>query len=623
MGAQQAMTAQVLCVVVATASGFRAGLRAGPAAARLSPPVAAIASREAVDREDWQAAELLHETFGGATLFYYGSLRVPSLNANVFFKPVNEPAIGVAYNEDGDSVVGVAQLIRAELRPAIGVPNVGSRPVAYVQSVAVAESARRQGVARSLMDWCIKNAKERWRGEAATTEMWLAVAVENAPALALYEALGFTRRNVAMGNVLMSRSLCEDDDDCDDDMATAPSASSPTASTTARSSSIQACLQPAEETTEAAVMAPPPSDGVGWGVLASNVAVQSLYVGVAALGIGLLLFPFGGPSPLNLLGLAPPWAGDCAPWAGQQCASVMDDAARGGGASAAFALLRSVLEVGLGLGVAYAELLRLRVRVPGLPRHLPAPPGSETAASETAASEMAASETTASETAASETTVAPDSDAVLGASGTGEDRSGWLNYGPAQAEQMRPLYEISAGEPSLLVAACAIGAWQLVVAIAEELYYRGFVESAGVLAFSPLSSAGIGGVCIREAIPLLVSAALFGLVHTEFVQEPPPEGAEGRGGNGAANAPQEPETGAPLQPGQPVEESKAYWFRVTALYGVLYSLLYVVSGHRLLASTACHAGLNVGQALRDWEKMRATPDAELQRIFTPRQQDGP
>ena len=39
-----------------------------------------------------------------------------------------------------------------------------------------------------------------------------------------------------------------------------------------------------------------------------------------------------------------------------------------------------------------------------------------------------------------------------------DDASKALDYTPAQAEQMRPLYEIAAGEPSLPVAAAAIGA---------------------------------------------------------------------------------------------------------------------------------------------------------------------
>ena len=50
-------------------------------------------------------------------------------------------------------------------------------------------------------------------------------------------------------------------------------------------------------------------------------------------------------------------------------------------------------------------------------------------------------------------------------------------------------------------------------------------------------------------------------------------------------------------------------------YGVLYSLLYVGTGHRLLAPACCHAGLNVGLSLRDWKRMRATDASKLKRVF--------
>ena len=36
------------------------------------------------------------------------------------------------------------------------------------------------------------------------------------------------------------------------------------------------------------------SGGIGWGALLGNLGVQTLYVGVAALGVSLLLQPFGG-----------------------------------------------------------------------------------------------------------------------------------------------------------------------------------------------------------------------------------------------------------------------------------------------------------------------------------------
>ena len=172
-------------------------------------------------------------------------------------------------------------------------------------------------------------------------------------------------------------------------------------------------------------------------------------------------------------------------------------------------------------------------------------------------------------------------------------------------------------------AAGAILVWQLAIAAAEELYYRGFVQSAGVLAFSPLSALGVGGVGVREAVPLLVSAALFGLVHTEFVGDAPPSsgatntGSGDGGGCGDSSSDRHSRSVAAASGAvvSSVEDTKSYWFRVTAAYGALYSALYVATGHRLIAPVCAHAGLNVGLCLRDWARMRATPEAELRRIF--------
>ena len=82
-----------------------------------------------------------------------------------------------------------------------------------------------------------------------------------------------------------------------------------------------------------------------------------------------------------------------------------------------------------------------------------------------------------------------------------------------------------------------------------------------------LGSAGIASIAAagaREALPLLLSSALFGLVHAEFVNEPPP-----------GTAPSE---------FNGVGETKAAWFWSTATYGLAYGSLYVVSGHQVLSA---------------------------------------
>ena len=94
----------------------------------------------------------------------------------------------------------------------------------------------------------------------------------------------------------------------------------------------------------------------------------------------------------------------------------------------------------------------------------------------------------------------------------------------------------------------------------QELYYRGFVQSGGLMLLQLASAVPLP---LREGAAALIAAALFGLVHTEFVEE------------GAADA-----TGG-----------KGRWFRVTAAYGLAYSVLYSLSGHRLMAPLTAHAGV--------------------------------
>jgi hypothetical protein len=50
-------------------------------------------------------------------------------------------------------------------------------------------------------------------------------------------------------------------------------------------------------------------------------------------------------------------------------------------------------------------------------------------------------------------------------------------------------------------------------------------------------------------------------------------------------------------------------------YSVLYSTLFVATGHGLLAPVCCHGGLNVGLCVRDWGRMRRTPAGALRRAF--------
>ena len=150
---------------------------------------------------------------------------------------------------------------------------------------------------------------------------------------------------------------------------------------------------------------------------------------------------------------------------------------------------------------------------------------------------------------------------------------------------MRPLYEIADGESGAAAALGAVGAWQLAIALAEEVYYRGFLQSAGRLALTALPP-GLPAT-VLEGLPLAVAAAVFGLVHTEFVDT-----VDGDG-----------------------DDSKLRWFAITGAYGAVYGLLFAVTGHRLIAPVAAHGGLNLGLCARDWRRMRESSQEELERIF--------
>ena len=248
------------------------------------------------------------------------------------------------------------------------------------------------------------------------------------------------------------------------------------------------------------------SGGIGISSLVTNLAVQGMYIGVATLGISVLLAPFGGPSVPNLL-IRP---------------------------EAPYGILGA--ESLLGLGVAVLVLYR---------------------------------------------------------GGLVEESHGTeaLAYGAAEAEQMRPLWQISGGESRSVPAICAIILWQLAIGVAEELYYRGMIQSGVRMLVSSLVSAGslaeslpahAVGDAVGELLALVAASSLFGLVHTEF------DGIAG--------------------------DEKGRWFRTTAGYGLLYGLLYTMSG-RLAAPVFAHAGYNIGLCVRDWRRMRRTPVDELKRIF--------
>ena len=169
---------------------------------------------------------------------------------------------------------------------------------------------------------------------------------------------------------------------------------------------------------------------------------------------------------------------------------------------------------------------------------------------------------------------------------------------------MAPLYRIAGGEPSAAVALAAVAAWQLAIALAEELYYRGMLQGGagfGLLALADLVAGPASAVppavgALTQLVALLFAAAAFGAVHTEFAADGPVVGAaDGPGGDEG--------------------DSKARWFLQTGAYGAAFGALALLTQH-LLAPVAMHATLNVGLCARlaaHAEHARGGAGADLRR----------
>jgi len=296
--------------------------------------------------------------------------------------------------------------------------------------------------------------------------------------------------------------------------------------------------------------------------LVGEVAVQCLYAFIAAFGVTLLLAPFGGPTVGQLLAI-----GEVGAWLSPWDAMRVDEIE----AAAALNTDGSVspwVGASVGLTAACAELFRLGV----LTDILSPNNGAQ---------------------AAVEQDVVLSSSAALPSppSSVSFPHSKSLQYSAAQMEQMRPLFKICGRCGAQAPALVSIVVWQLAIALAEEMYYRGFLQSA--LRFVASMFPSLPPLLLAEAVPLVFAAAIFGLVHTEFV----PEEVAEPSGDGASS------------------DSKLRWFLITGSYGALYGLLFVLCGHTLQAPICMHAGINIGLCLRDWQRMQNTPSGTLEAMF--------
>lgn len=135
-------------------------------------------------------------------------------------------------------------------------------------------------------------------------------------------------------------------------------------------------------------------------------------------------------------------------------------------------------------------------------------------------------------------------------------------------------------------AVAAVAVWQLVVALAEEMYYRGFLQSGMQ---SGLAGVGVGALA-ADAVALVFASALFGAVHALWVAD----GAEdGDGGGG----------------------DKLEWFLETGAWGLLYGSVFVLGGHNLAAPLLAHAAQNTWWCCEDARAMGRAPAPVLRGLF--------
>ena len=159
-----------------------------------------------------------------------------------------------------------------------------------------------------------------------------------------------------------------------------------------------------------------------------------------------------------------------------------------------------------------------------------------------------------------------------------------LEQNPSLAGQKAALWRVtSAGTAAPADAVTAIAAWQLLVALSEELYYRGLIQNGAYHAVGAATGSGLVG----DAVSLLGTSALFAVAHAGFVQDV--EDGEGE---------------------MSQSEMVMDWITDVAPFGAMLALEFAVTGHRIVAPLATHTALNTYWSALDAAKLRAAPDRE-------------
>jgi ribosomal protein S18 acetylase RimI-like enzyme len=124
-------------------------------------------------------------------------IQASSLPGVGFFSDANPPQVHLVA-EVGDTVVGYIRL-----KPPTPLPE--NAHVLHVSGIAVRPDARRQGVAAALM-----TAAEPFARHCGAVKITLRVLSTNAPAIALYERLGYVREGVLRDEFIINGRYVDD-----------------------------------------------------------------------------------------------------------------------------------------------------------------------------------------------------------------------------------------------------------------------------------------------------------------------------------------------------------------------------------------------------------------------------
>jgi len=165
--------------------------------------------------------------------------------------------------------------------------------------------------------------------------------------------------------------------------------------------------------------------------------------------------------------------------------------------------------------------------------------------------------------------------------------------------QKSVLYRVTGAQGPTPSALAFLATWQIIVALSEELYYRGLLQSAGQSALTALVGLQSGPTSdassltvLCEVAPLVFSSVIFGVAHVEWAE------SGGESGHTSASA------GSSFQ-----------WFFETFLWSLLYGTAFAASGHNLAFPVFTHAAQNIWWCLSDLKDMGDADPAILRELF--------